>query len=244
MRSYVRSILTDFYDVVEAADGREGLDILLSRNIDFVISDLMMLGHGRHRVFQEGKGEFRDFPHPLPDADCEDLFRVSPRRLSLGSGRISPKPFDEEILLARIKNILENKRRYQRQFTADLKTDALNVPEESVDKKFVDKLLESLANNYKNSYFDVGDLAESLGVSLSLLGRKVQSLVGETPTQFIRTYRLKIARELLLKNRTSHAMNISEIAFEVGFNDSKYFTRCFTRHFGLPPSSLLKDKPD
>lgn len=90
----------------------------------------------------------------------------------------------------------------------------------------------------------MGDLAESLGVSRSLLGRKVQSLVGETPTQFIRTYRLKIARELLLKNRTSHAMNISEIAFEVGFNDSKYFTRCFTRHFGLPPSSLLKDKPD
>ncbi len=244
MRSYVRSILTDFYDVVEAADGREGLDILLSRNIDFVISDLMMPVMDGIEFSKRVKENFEisHIPFLMLTAKTSSESRLEGYRS--GVDEYLQKPFDEEILLARIKNILENKRRYQRQFTADLKTDALNVPEESVDKKFVDKLLESLANNYKNSYFDVGDLAESLGVSRSLLGRKVQSLVGETPTQFIRTYRLKIARELLLKNRTSHAMNISEIAFEVGFNDSKYFTRCFTRHFGLPPSSLLKDKPD
>ena len=240
----MRSILTDFYDVVEAADGREGLDILLSRNIDFVISDLMMPVMDGIEFSKRVKENFEisHIPFLMLTAKTSSESRLEGYRS--GVDEYLQKPFDEEILLARIKNILENKRRYQRQFTADLKTDALNVPEESVDKKFVDKLLESLANNYKNSYFDVGDLAESLGVSRSLLGRKVQSLVGETPTQFIRTYRLKIARELLLKNRTSHAMNISEIAFEVGFNDSKYFTRCFTRHFGLPPSSLLKDKPD
>ena len=151
------------------------------------------------------------------------------------------KPFDEEILLVRIKNILDNKRRYQRMFSAEMKTDALNMQEESGDKKFVDKVLEVMRDNYKNSYFEVGDFAEALGVSRSLLNKKLSSLLGETPNQFIRTYRLKVAHELLVKNRTSRLMNISEIAFEVGFNDSKYFTRCFTKQYGVSPSSILRD---
>ncbi len=122
-----------------------------------------------------------------------------------------------------------------------MKTDALNMQEESGDKKFVDKVLEVMRDNYKNSYFEVGDFAEALGVSRSLLNKKLSSLLGETPNQFIRTYRLKVAHELLVKNRTSRLMNISEIAFEVGFNDSKYFTRCFTKQYGVSPSSILRE---
>lgn len=67
----------------------------------------------------------------------------------------------------------------------------------------------------------------------------MQSLTGQSAGQFIRNYRLNLARELLLKNRVNRTMNISEIAYEVGFNDPKYFTRCFTKHFNVTPSSLL-----
>lgn len=68
----------------------------------------------------------------------------------------------------------------------------------------------------------------------------MQSLTGQSAGQFIRNYRLNLARELLLRNRVNRTMNISEIAYEVGFNDPKYFTRCFTKHFNVTPSSLLE----
>lgn len=69
----------------------------------------------------------------------------------------------------------------------------------------------------------------------------MRSLTGQSAGQFIRNYRLNLARELLLKNKVTRTMNISEIAYEVGFNDPKYFTRCFTKHFNVTPSSLLDD---
>ena len=149
------------------------------------------------------------------------------------------KPFDESILLARIEGILRNKQRYQNNFSLDMNVDELNIESESRDKKFVNQVMEVIKENYKNSYFEVGDFAEALGVSRSLLNKKLQSLIGQSAGQFIRNYRLNLAKEMILKNRKNKSMNISEIAYEVGFNDSKYFTRCFTKHFNTTPSAML-----
>lgn len=241
MRAFVRSILSDYYDVVEAGGGEEAMRILLSRPIDFIISDLMMPGMDGIELSRQVKENFAisHIPFLMLTAKTANEARLESYRS--GVDEYLQKPFDEEILLVRIKNILDNKRRYQRMFSAEMKTDALNMQEESGDKKFVDKVLEVMRDNYKNSYFEVGDFAEALGVSRSLLNKKLSSLLGETPNQFIRTYRLKVAHELLVKNRTSRLMNISEIAFEVGFNDSKYFTRCFTKQYGVSPSSILRE---
>lgn len=96
-------------------------------------------------------------------------------------------------------------------------------------------------DNYKNSDFEVSDFIREMGISKSLLNKKMQSLAGQSAGQFIRNYRLNLARELLLKNKVIHTMNISEIAYAVGFNDPKYFTRCFTKHFNVTPSSLMED---
>ena len=71
------------------------------------------------------------------------------------------------------------------------------------------------------------------------MNKKMKNLTGQSAGQFIRNYRLNIARELILKNRVTRNKNISEIAYEVGFNDPKYFTRCFTRHFNQTPSSMM-----
>ena len=79
-------------------------------------------------------------------------------------------------------------------------------------------------------------------MSRSLLNKKLQSLVGQSAGQLLRAFRLKTARELIVRNRKTHSMNISEIAYEVGFNDSKYFTRCFTKHFNINPSALMNEE--
>ena len=146
------------------------------------------------------------------------------------------------LLLARISNILENRKRFQQKFSIDMNTESLNIEEESGDKKFLDKAMKVVKENYRNSDFEISDFIEVMGISKSLLNRKMQSLTGQSAGQFMRNYRLNLARELLLKNKVSREMNISEIAYEVGFNDPKYFTRCFTKHFNITPSSLMEDQ--
>lgn len=151
------------------------------------------------------------------------------------------KPFDENMLLARIASILENRRRFQQRFSIDMNTDSLELPEEnSGDKKFLERAMRVVKENYKNPDFEVGDFINEMGISKSLLNKKMQCLTGQSAGQFIRNYRLNLARELLLKNKVNRTMNISEIAYAVGFNDPKYFTRCFTKHFNVTPSSLME----
>ena len=100
--------------------------------------------------------------------------------------------------------------------------------------------MEVIKENYKNSYFEVSDFCEAVGVSKSLLNKKLQNLIGQSAGQFIRNYRLNIARELILKNRETKNMNIAEVAYEVGFNDPKYFTRCFKMCIRDSPQSLFR----
>ena len=113
----------------------------------------------------------------------------------------------------------------------DIKTD---VPD---GEKFLGKLMEAVRANYKDSALDVPTLCSLMGMSKTLLNTRMQEVVGQSAGQFIRTYRLTVAKEMLSYN---NSMNVSEIAYEVGFNDPKYFTRCFTKEFGVAPSSLLK----
>ena len=149
------------------------------------------------------------------------------------------KPFDDTLLLVRIANILENRKRFQQKFAFSMDIKELNIDEESSDKKFLDKAMQIVKENYKDSYYEVSDFIEAMGVSKSLMNKKMKNLTGQSAGQFIRNYRLNIARELILKNKVTRNKNISEIAYEVGFNDPKYFTRCFTRHFNQTPSSMM-----
>ena len=105
------------------------------------------------------------------------------------------------------------------------------------DTEFSSKLLEAIQKKYKNPDLDVPELAEDMGMSRSLLNDKIQKTLGMSTVQFIRTYRLNVAKEMIC-NGTNDDMNISEIAYEVGFNDPKYFTKCFTKEFEATPSEL------
>ena len=105
------------------------------------------------------------------------------------------------------------------------------------ETEFQTKLLDAIQKKYKDPDLDVHALAEAMGMSRSMLNEKIQNSLGLSIAQFIRTYRLYVAKEMIC-NGTNTDMNISEIAYEVGFNDPKYFTRCFTREFNATPSDL------
>ena len=239
MRDYIRSILTDHYNVFEAENGSEALTVLNLQNIDFIISDLMMPVMDGIEFSRKVKENFAISHIPFLMLTAKTSVESRIESFKIGVDEYLLKPFDEDLLLARINNILENRKRYQKQFSFKMDVDILNVEEESCDKKFLDKAMTVIKENYKNSYFEVSDFIESMGVSKSILNKKMQNLTGQSAGQFIRNYRLNIGRELILRNRVTKNMNISEIAYEIGFNDPKYFTRCFTKHFGVTPSSLM-----
>ncbi len=240
MRGYIRSILKEQYNVVEAADGAEALSILNSNAVDFIVSDLMMPVMDGIELSRRVKETFAisHIPFLMLTAKTSNEARLESYRMGVDEYLL--KPFDETLLLARIHNILENRKRYQRRFSMEMDVEVLQMDEESSDKKFLNQIMEVVKQNYKNSYFEVGDFTEAMGVSKSLLNKKLQNLTGQSAGQFVRNYRLNISRELILKNRETKNMNVSEIAYEVGFNDPKYFTRCFTKHFNVTPSSLLE----
>lgn len=108
------------------------------------------------------------------------------------------------------------------------------------DADFSSKLLDTIQKMYKDPDLDVYAFADAMGMSRSLLNEKIQQALGQSIAQFIRTYRLNVAKEMIC-NGTNKDMNISEIAYEVGFNDPKYFTRCFTQEFNATPSDLFKE---
>lgn len=120
--------------------------------------------------------------------------------------------------------------------------DDLNIEKQSKDDIFLSKALEIIKKNYKNPDYEVSNFIRDMNVSKSLMHQKMQTLAGQSAGQFIRSYRLNLAREILLKNQEYKNLSVAEIAYEVGFNDPKYFTRCFTKQFGLSPSVLLKSK--
>ena len=239
MRKYICSILKDYYQVMEAENGVEALAILKTEIIDFIISDLMMPIMDGLELSEKVKADFSISHIPFLILTAKTSLETQINSYKIGVDEFLTKPFDEELLLARIQNILDTRSNYQRRFSRYMDINELNIAEESADEKFLRKALEVLKKNYKNTEYKVSDFITDMGVNKSLLNTKMQTLTGYSSGNFIRNFRLNLAKELILSTKGNK--NISEIAYEVGFNDPKYFTRCFTKHFGIPPSNMIKD---
>lgn len=242
MRGYIHSILRDYYNVLEAGNGAEALKILNEQTVDFIISDLMMPVMDGIELSRRVKETFAisHIPFLMLTAKTSQEARLESYRIGVDEYLL--KPFDETLLLARIENILKNRKRYQQKFKIEMDVEALNIEKESGDKKFINQVMDVVKEHYKNPYFEVSDFSEAVGVSKSLLNKKLQNLIGQSAGQFIRNYRLNTARELLIKNRETKQMNIAEIAYEVGFNDPKYFARCFSKQFNMKPSEFMNNE--
>jgi ligand-binding sensor domain-containing protein/AraC-like DNA-binding protein len=129
-------------------------------------------------------------------------------------------------------------RQKQQLLDMSAKIEQLETEDESRDKRLMNKILEVLEKNYRNPEFNATEFIAAMNIGKTPLSHKIKSLTGQTIGEFIRNYRLELARELLVQNSKTKNRNISEIAYEVGYNDPKYFTRVFSKHFGVPPSAV------
>ena len=160
----------------------------------------------------------------MRDREAERLYRPIEKAL-----KESENPIE---LQTRVQTILGNQKRYTQSVTKTQQADKKQV--ESTSHSFMDRVMSIMELNYSDPEFGVEQLCHQLGMSRSTVSRKLNDETGESTTQFIRNYRLDLARRILMENVGNR--NISEIAFRVGFNDPKYFTRCFSKKYGQSPS--------
>lgn len=235
MRTYIRQLLDDRYYIAEAANGKRGYALAHEIVPDFIISDIMMPECDGFEFCSliRSDPELCHIPFLMLTALSDDGFRF--KSYKSGIDAYLTKPFDPEMLLARIDAVLINRRSQQKLISNNLGYLYPSIEIEGPDKIFLKRLMTIVGEHYSDPDFGARDLVKLMSMSAHSLYNKINALTGLPPTTFIRRYRLKTAQRIIDDNRGKKGINVSEIAYLVGFNDPKYFTRCFVKEFGIQP---------
>lgn len=231
---YIRAVLEGKYHLHVANNGTEGIEKALATIPDVVLSDVMMPGKDGFEVCRTLKNDFRTshIPIILLTAKADQESRIT--GLELGADVYLAKPFDSRELLVHLQKQIELRDKLKAKYRQMVIAPSPSAAPAHPDEIFMKNLHDILKTKAEDELFGTNELSQSLQISRIHLFRKLKALTGHSPSELIRTYRLNRAKELLA---TSH-LNISEIAYEVGFKDPAYFTRAFTKEFGLAPSSI------
>ncbi|WP_390599684.1 substrate-binding domain-containing protein [Bacteroides sp. f07] len=236
IRSYIHGLLHSDYTVIEAADGSEGIRKAMKYVPDLIISDVMMPGIDGIECCRRLKSELQTCHIPVILLTACSLDEQRIQGYDGGADSYISKPFSSQLLLARVRNLIDSHRRLK-QFFGDGQT----LAKEDVcdmDKDFVEKFKALIDAKMGDSGLNVEDLGKDMGLSRVQLYRKIKSLTNYSPNELLRIARLKKAASLL----ASSDMTVAEIGYEVGFSSPSYFTKCYKEQFGESPTDLLKRK--
>lgn len=237
IRQYERTLLQDYYFVLEASDGREGLEIARKEVPDLVICDVMMPVMDGLEFTQQLKTNTATSHIPVIMLTAKNLEEHRAEGYEQGADSYITKPFHSKVLLARVENLL-HQRAHLRQLFAQGAAEGKETEEVSRlddrDKAFVKQLHDIIKSHMGNSDFGVEDIGAEIGLSRVQLYRKVKAITGSSVVDLLRKARLAKARRLLEAN----SMNISEVAYEVGFSSPSYFTKCFKDEYGMLPGDV------
>lgn len=237
IRQYERTLLQDYYFVLEASDGKEGLEIARKEVPDLVICDVMMPVMDGLEFTQQLKTNTATSHIPVIMLTAKNLEEHRAEGYEQGADSYITKPFHSKVLLARVENLL-HQRAHLRQLFAQGAAEGKETEEVSRlddrDKAFVKQLHDIIKSHMGNSDFGVEDVGAEIGLSRVQLYRKVKAITGSSVVDLLRKARLAKARRLLEAN----SMNISEVAYEVGFSSPSYFTKCFKDEYGMLPGDV------
>ncbi len=232
-RHFMRDNLRETYRVIEAPNGKKGLELALSEIPDMIVSDVMMPEMDGIEMSRLVKNDIRTSHIPIILLTAKSSEEAKLESLEIGVDDYITKPFNLEALLLKIRNLTERREAKRQIFQKQIQIEPSQITINSLDEKLIEKAVKIVEENISNSEFSVEELSRSLGMSRVYLYKKLVSITGKTPIEFIRIIRLKRAAQLLGKSQLS----ISEIAYEVGFNSPKYFSKYFKDEFGVLPSA-------
>ncbi|MFC5283515.1 two-component regulator propeller domain-containing protein [Pedobacter alpinus] len=232
IRNFIVKSLNKTYQVIWAQNGAVALDLALQKLPDVIISDVMMPILNGYQLCNKLKSEIstRHIPVVLLTARSGDLHELD--GLKNGADVYLTKPFGIEKLKLIVENLLSLQQNMKDRFTQQFTLEPSLIEIESSDEEFLSKVLKLLEENISNSEFNVNGFAAEIGMSTPVFYKKIKALTGLTVNNFVKSMRLKRAAQLIKQN----AGNLSEIAYMVGFNDPKYFSKEFRKQFGKNPS--------
>ena len=216
------------YQILKAYDGIEALEILEKEEVNLLIIDVMMPRLDGIRATLKIR-EKNSLPIIILSAKSEDTDKIL--GLNIGADDYVTKPFNMTILVLRIRKLIELSR-YHRVTQGMIDPAPSEIVITSLDEKLIEKAIKYVEDNMSRTELSVEELSRELGMSRVHLYKKLLQITGKTPIEFIRVIRLKRAAQLLRESQ----LHVSEVAFEVGFNNPKYFSRYFKDEFGVLPS--------
>ena len=236
IRNYVKTLLAEEYHVLDAPEAATGIRLAMKYVPDVIVSDVMMPGMDGVECCRRLKTELQTCHVPVILLTACSLDEQRIQGYNGGADSYIPKPFNSQLLLSRIRNLIDS-RRQLRQFFGDNQTLAKeNICD--IDKDFVSRFKSLVEEKMRDPELNVEDLGKDMGLSRVQLYRKLKSLTNYAPNELLRQARLKKATSLL----ASSEMTVAEIAYEVGFSSPSYFTKCYKEQFGESPTDFLKRK--
>lgn len=225
-------IFRNKFQVITATNGQQAWEKLRDYAIDLVISDVMMPDMDGWQLCRRIKSDLRYNHIPVVILTAKQEADDQVASYEAGADGYMAKPFESKVLFARVDNLLKSYQVRQKAFQREENIDLEGLSYPSSDKLFLQSIIDSIEQHLDEPEFDLELLSTEQGMSKSTLYRKIKSMTGLTPLDFIRNVKMKRACMMLLTQR----QNISEIAYSVGFSNPKYFSKCFKEEFGVTPS--------
>ena len=236
VRVYVKSLLLDSFEIIEAPNGQIGLFKAMKFVPELIISDVSMDVMDGFELCKQIKENLSTshIPVILLTAFAQDEQRAM--GFESGADAYIPKPFNESLLRIRVRKLIENREKVKGYFQKNLTFGERKENVAEIDKTFINKFRKIIEEKLIDSDLNVDEIGKNMGLSRVQLYRKIKSLTNYAPNELVRIIRLKAAEQLILKTEKS----ISEIAYETGFSSPSYFTKCFKEYFTESPTEYVK----
>lgn len=243
LQFFLKRKLSATYQVVQATNGKEGLQTAFDLMPDLIVCDLMLPGMDGLDIARALKSDLRTSHIPIVILSARSTIEQQIEGTETGADTYITKPFNVQFLLAKIRSLLLNRQVLKESYGKDLKAHSveiqdLDIPESTspLDRDFIKKFTAYIGQHYARQDFQVTDLCQEFGLSRSQLYRKVSALLGESISDYIQNVRLKKAEELLLAGK----LPVADIAYQVGYSSPDYFSTVFRSRYGVPPSGFRK----
>jgi signal transduction histidine kinase/ligand-binding sensor domain-containing protein/DNA-binding response OmpR family regulator len=234
---YLEQLFSKYYNIAKTQNGIEALEHIHKLEPNVIVSDIMMPEMDGLELCQKLKNDINTchIPVLLLTAKTDVIDNI--KGVHIGADDYVTKPFSPELLLARVASLIDNRRRIIEKFNTGEGFIPQNISKNPLDEAFLSKVIALINDNLDNDEFSVEEMGQIIGMSRSNLFRKLKAIAGKTPIEFIYFIRLKRGMELLLERK----LNVSEIAYEIGFRNASSFSKSFKKHFGKSPSEYLNN---
>jgi ligand-binding sensor domain-containing protein/DNA-binding response OmpR family regulator/signal transduction histidine kinase len=234
----LKNLFGGSYRIEIASDGQQGLDKALVLMPDIIISEVKLPKISGFELCEKLKRNINTSHVLVLFLTAHDTEENRIAGLKYGADSYCTKPFSSDMLRTMVESLFKNRSILQEKFSKNLNLSSNNITHNSLDREFLKKFQNIVEENILNPNFSVDEFAKEMGLSRTLFYHKVKSITGQTPNNFIQTIRLNKAADMLLNDPTQ---NISDVAYQSGFNSPRYFSLCFKNHYGVKPSKYIQE---